>query len=215
MTPPVVSTTSADSSQKIGISSISFNVSGSLMSARSDTMPTTLWVWNVPAVSSAVVLVHHSAISRVSWHPTISDLLLISCTEADDSIYLWKSSWERPRIVSIPSQVRGGRTEARWIRTEPPKSISPGASPSQLIDLTSRARCPTLMVGNAQHFLFGYVQDEDFEAPPHRQGQGFPDANCNQGDAREEPHHWAAQDDSLGPIEVDDTFRFRRHLGIE
>ena len=181
------------------------------MSVRSDTMPTTLWIWNVPVVSSAGVLVHHSAINKVLWHPTISDLLLISCAEADDTMYLWKSTWEKPRVVSMPSHVKGGRIETRWIRTEPPKSISPGASPSQLIDLTSTARCPTLMAGNAHHFRFGYVQDEDFEAPPQCRAQDQANENHNQKYGPGE-QHWTNQEHSIGPAEVEDTFRFRRHV---
>jgi hypothetical protein len=106
-----------DVNQKTGISVIAFNADGTLITTRNDSMPTTVWIWSLKLLSPYAVLVQHSAVRSVQWHPTCPDLLMFQCVHEERLVYLWSSRWEQPRIVGMPSEKLAGRQEARWIRT--------------------------------------------------------------------------------------------------
>lgn len=92
-----------------------FNTHGTLLATRSDSTPSTLWIWSMSSPIPIAVLIHHAAIRSVHWHPTVSDLLLVHCALKNPIIYLWKSTWETPNILNLHLDKIGGKMEACWL----------------------------------------------------------------------------------------------------
>jgi hypothetical protein len=89
-----------------------------------ESMPTTLWIWDVGTRIIRTVLILHAPIAKVTWHPRIDELLLIRC-EGEESrglIHMWDPSWESPMIIDFASQIPGGallgKTVGRWLSSE-------------------------------------------------------------------------------------------------
>ncbi|KAI9893305.1 MAG: hypothetical protein M1814_000435 [Vezdaea aestivalis] len=211
ISPPVLKSTPSEGSVRAGVSLLSFSAAaGGLMATRADNVPTSLWIWDLEALTLKVVLVHHSPVRVASWHPTIKDLLLIQCTNADGCLYLWKSTWDKPRVSRLPFDKATGTIEAQWLWTDAPRSISPGASPSELVDLVHRGRPATFMYGDPTKFVLGYVEDEDFGSNDDHVPLGDLEAGqCN--DQAVNLQQSEIGEESFGTEPADDTFRFRWH----
>jgi len=93
-------------------------------------MPTTVWIWDLASKILKAVLIQHSAIAKISWHPTISELLMVRCEgeECKALAYLWEPSWESPRILDFAARLPEGkiigRSIIRWLET-PKETSSP------------------------------------------------------------------------------------------
>lgn len=96
---------------------MTFCSDGSLLVTKSDFAPTTVWVWSMHSSKAVAILIHHSPVKHIGWHPTEPELLLIHCAIPEPVIHLWKSSWEIPRIVNLPLQRASGRLEAHWLQS--------------------------------------------------------------------------------------------------
>ncbi|KAF2843548.1 WD40 repeat-like protein [Patellaria atrata CBS 101060] len=116
-TPPIAPTTPSDSSLKQGVSLISFNSDGTLVATRSDSFPTTVWIWDLTRLTPLTVLVQHSAVRQLLWHPSRSELLLTHCTQDEPIIYLYDSMKTVPQLLSLASHFTkpGPRQDARWL----------------------------------------------------------------------------------------------------
>jgi WD40 repeat protein len=121
--PPVAtaSPVRADSTQTGGTNILSFDHSGTLLATRSESMPTTIWIWDLASKGLRAVLILHAPIARVAWHPSINEILLIRC-EGEDSkglVHLWEPSWETPKILDFGTQLPEGKilgkAVARWL----------------------------------------------------------------------------------------------------
>ena len=98
-----------------GISLMDFNIDGTLLASRSDSTPSTLWIWSMTSQTPIAVLIHHAAIRSIHWHPTTADLLLIHCALENPVVHLWKSTWEMPVIREIYLDTIGGRMDTSWL----------------------------------------------------------------------------------------------------
>ncbi|CAD6581432.1 MAG: hypothetical protein ASARMPREDX12_000461 [Alectoria sarmentosa] len=116
-TPPTSLSLGKSDSPTHGISAIAFNSDGTLLATRNDFIPTTVWIWSLNNSSAIDVLIHHSAVKQVTWHPSQSDLLLIHCAIPEPAVHLWKTTWHAPRILMLPLQRIGGRLEASWLQS--------------------------------------------------------------------------------------------------
>lgn len=63
------------------------------------------------------ILIHHSTVKQILWHPSQSDLLLIHCAIPEPAVHLWKTTWHAPQILMLPLQRIGGRLEASWLKS--------------------------------------------------------------------------------------------------
>ena len=98
-----------------GISLMDFNTDGTLLATRSDSTPSTLWIWSMTSQTPIAVLIHHAAVRSAHWHPTTADLLLIHCALDNPVVHLWKSTWEMPVIREIYLDTIGGRMDTSWL----------------------------------------------------------------------------------------------------
>ena len=115
--PPTSATMSKSPNPPRGISILTFSADGLLLAVKDDSLPTTVWIWSLHTFTIFAILIHHSPVKRLSWHPEEADLLLIHCAIPEPSVHLWKSSWDAPRIASLPLDARSGKLEASWLRS--------------------------------------------------------------------------------------------------
>lgn len=75
------------------------------------------------------VLILHTPIAKVTWHPSIDELLMIRC-EGDENrglVNLWDPSCDVPKIVDFSASIPGGKvlgkTVVRWLNLESPQPV--------------------------------------------------------------------------------------------
>jgi hypothetical protein len=86
---------------------MSFDASSGLIATRLDDVPSTVWIWDIQASELRAVLLFHSAVQSVTWHPTTRETLLISC-EGDlynGTVFVWDPLSEGPRTIDFLSQL--------------------------------------------------------------------------------------------------------------
>ena len=191
--PPSQSSLSGKGDSITGISLVRFSIDGTLLAARSDSTPSTLWLWSMQSRSPIAALIHHTVIRNIHWHPTIEDLVLVHCALDCPVIYLWKASWERPKILSPHLHKAGGRMEASWIFT-------PANDP------------PQFAIGNAQNYITASIDPAGELLIPQEPEELFghgPDDRFDESlidfSAIKIPHN----DLTDGSNGLEDTFRFK------
>ena len=199
------------------ISHLVFNASGTLLASRSQSIPTSVWIWSMDTLSLVAVLIHHGSIKRLQWHPEKEGLLMIHCSTQDPVIHIWNSdSNSVPTIRKMPLEKSGGKLEARWLCDAPKDK-------------------PRLMLANAQNYAVQYAfeKDETSDMPSMAQIVGieredmFDEGNSmdlspikldhdfawnliDRSHENSNEEQWHMSDD------MDDTFDYRRrfHVGV-
>ena len=121
--PPTAPPAPADASPKIGISSIAFNADGAMLANLDATAPTTAWLWDISKRTARAVLIQHSPVRSIAWHPTNPALLLIQCTHEESTVYIYDAtpSTNLPYAIRLPLLKASGNFMARWIYTDADK----------------------------------------------------------------------------------------------
>jgi WD40 repeat protein len=65
-----------------GVAESCFSCDGRYLATRDGRMLNTVWIWNMTTLLPHAVLIQHTNVRRVTWHPTQSDTLMIDCAEA-------------------------------------------------------------------------------------------------------------------------------------
>ena len=115
--PPTSDVISKTAPPKTGISLMTFDCSGTMLATRSDSTPTTAWIWCLKSGRLLAALIHHSPIKRLEWHWQ-EQLLMIQCSVPDPILHLWKSTWVSPTTLTIPLQSERNKNlkfEATWL----------------------------------------------------------------------------------------------------
>jgi len=193
---------------------MTFDNSGILLATRTENMPTAVWIWDVGTKILRAVIILHSPIAKITWHPIIDELLLIRC-DGDESrglVHLWDPSWDKPKIIDFASQIPGGKvigkTVGRWLGMD---SVS-----------------PAIFFSDTQDCILASVSSSEEELPwQDAEVRGFD----IYGQQEESPLNLVAADEkrpytrvdalmdddgmtrmSGGSDEVEDTFRFRKFV---
>ncbi|RKF75373.1 putative WD repeat-containing protein C32H8.09 [Golovinomyces cichoracearum] len=109
---------------KIGVNSMSFDKSGSLLATKIEESSTTVWIWDLMTCMLRDVFVLQATVAKILWHPTIDRQLMVLCEgeEARRFVYFWHPSWSVPHIFDFAAHLSEGRvlgrTVTRWIQTE-------------------------------------------------------------------------------------------------
>ncbi|KAH7037671.1 WD40 domain-containing protein [Microdochium trichocladiopsis] len=111
---------SGSSDAKSGCNLIAFDCSCTLLVTRLAAAPSTLWIWDIPNAELRAVLVYHSDVVQVQWHPTQAELLLIRCEAAAlGTIFVWDPLSQGPRTLGIESRLKlrkiTGKLQVRWL----------------------------------------------------------------------------------------------------
>ncbi|KAL9008691.1 MAG: hypothetical protein Q9180_009478, partial [Flavoplaca navasiana] len=104
-----------------GIALMEFNhPRGDLLASSTSDTPSTLWIHSIGATSAHTVtaLIHQSPIKALFWHPVVEDLLLVQCAIAEPTVYLWKASWNEPKIVSLSFKAPVEKLKAMWLASD-------------------------------------------------------------------------------------------------
>jgi hypothetical protein len=197
----------------LGVSSLEFNVDGTLLATKSDVTPSTVWIWYPHRATAAAVLIHHSPVKKIKWNPTIADELMIHCNITQSAVHIWRAAWKTPKVVHVHLKKPGGRMNAAWVST-------------------NAANRSSLMLGNFQNYAIAHIDHEGELIPSAKHGEALelgPEDMFDEdklvdisptipfGDESQvkaghglldnrAPGQWNKFD------EVDDTFDYRRHL---
>jgi len=115
--PPTSTSLAMATAPRSGISLMTCNPDGPLLATRNDIVPTTVWIWSLQTGRALAVLIHHSPIRQLAWHPTASDVLLVQCAIPQPVAHLWRPTWESPRVATLPLERANGRLDVRWLQS--------------------------------------------------------------------------------------------------
>ncbi|KAK5164552.1 uncharacterized protein LTR77_009758 [Saxophila tyrrhenica] len=79
--PPLSRTKTTTEPAELGIAEATFSCDGSWLATRDERMLNTVWIWNMATLNAHAVLVQHSNVRKLHWHPTRPDELLLDCGE--------------------------------------------------------------------------------------------------------------------------------------
>lgn len=106
---------------RTGSATAVFDASSNLLATQLEDSPSTVWVWDLGSSELRSVVIFHGNIKRLTWHPSIRELLMIAC-EGDEYaglVFLWDPLLEGPRTLSLvpsfPSPKLSGKSQCSWI----------------------------------------------------------------------------------------------------
>ena len=213
--PPTSSSLTKAANPPRGISIIAFNADGSLLATKDDAVPTTVWIWSLQSGIAIAILIHHSPVKHIAWHPTESDLLLVQCAISVPWAHLWKSSWEAPRIARLSLGRTAGKLEAGWL-------LSPESSQYNLMISSAHQFNTTLLSVSGEIVSQPRSIDEgDIHPNENNAEELFDEGNSFDLSPIKITHDETIDVDDneisgsvfgMGNEMVDDTFHYRRHV---
>ncbi|KAI0976170.1 hypothetical protein F4678DRAFT_216011 [Xylaria arbuscula] len=118
--PPGLSPNSISGSRH-GCNLAKFDPSSSLLASRLEDAPSTIWIWDVPTSELRAVIMYHANITKVEWHPSKPELLLMRCEGEEYSglVFVWDPLSSGPCPIDfsrhLPSSKVTGRSDATWL----------------------------------------------------------------------------------------------------
>ncbi|RYC64726.1 hypothetical protein CHU98_g1434 [Xylaria longipes] len=121
VSPPGLSPDSV-SDARHGCNLAKFDSSSSLLASRLEDAPSTVWIWDVPTSELRAVLMYHASVTKVEWHPSQPELLLVRCEgEGSSLVFVWDPLSNGPRPIDflrhLPIAKVTGRADATWLGT--------------------------------------------------------------------------------------------------
>ena len=210
--PPTSASMSKSPNPPRGISVLTFSPDGFMLAIKDDSLPTSVWIWSLHTFTVIAILIHHSPVKRLIWHPKEADLLLIHCAIPEPSIHLWKSNWEAPRIISLPLDRRGGKLEANWLLSPQPSHFK--------IFLCSSLQFTSVLVSSCGQVI---IQESNSSDGGARLANAEAEDMFDEGNSLDLSPIKITQDDTItcedddgslnsgmGNEIIDDTFHYRR-----
>ncbi|OIW33584.1 WD40 repeat-like protein [Coniochaeta ligniaria NRRL 30616] len=152
-------TTKDNSDPKTGVSSVFFDASSGLIATRLDDAPSTVWIWDIQASELRAVLLFHSEVQSVKWHPTSRETLLIRCDGDlyNGIVFVWDPLSEGPRTIDftshLPDRKVVGRSQASWLCLDDSET-------------------PSLFFSDGQNYVLASVAESDQDVPYWQGGGG-------------------------------------------
>lgn len=96
---------------------MSFDSSSVLLATRLEDAPSTVWIWDVTAAELRAVFLFHGNVSRVLWHPTIRETLLVTCDgdSYKSLLFLWDPLLAGPKPVDFSGRIANGIVQTLWL----------------------------------------------------------------------------------------------------
>lgn len=113
VSPPLSRTKPSAEPSELGVAEACFSCDGVFLATRDERMLSTVWIWNMSTLAAYTVLIQHSNVRRLQWHPTRPDLLMIDCAEG--IVYLFRAGFSDPPIPLSTSMP--GTATMSWINT--------------------------------------------------------------------------------------------------
>ncbi|KAI0408714.1 hypothetical protein F4802DRAFT_362453 [Xylaria palmicola] len=180
-----------------------FDPSSCLLASRLEDASSTIWIWDVPTSELRAVLMFHTNVTKVEWHPSQPELLLMRCEGEGYSslVFVWDPLSNGPRPIDfsrhLPSAKVTGRADATWLKT---------INESAALFFTDHAKYILLSLADA---------DTDAALPWTPQLTVNPHANMAMPTDSNMPHSNTDEDgDSTDTdeeiTELNDTFHFKK-----
>lgn len=90
VSPPLSKTKSSAGPNELGVAEARFSCDGTYLATRDERMLNTVWIWNMATLATHAVVIQHSNVRRLHWHPTRPDTLMLECGEG--IVYLYQAS---------------------------------------------------------------------------------------------------------------------------
>jgi len=99
-------------SLKAGVGMQDWSGCGRYLAARNDDLLTGLWIWDIPNLLLAGLLIHHEAVRHFAWDPVSPRLAVVT---GGSNIYFWTPVGSAVgRVPPVCRGEMGGVTEVRW-----------------------------------------------------------------------------------------------------
>lgn len=160
-------------------------------------------------------MIFHAPVAKITWHPTINELIMIRCEESRGIAHLWDPSWEKPQIINFAQQVPGGKvigkTVAKWLNSE-------SSSPALLFSDTQDCLLASLSDADDGDLPWQDSEAQGVDIYGQRTESPLDLVSTNEKKSSKVTIEALMEEDSFtrmssGSEEVDDTFHFRK--GIE
>jgi WD40 repeat protein len=108
---------------KQGISLLAFNTDGTLCATRDDSTPSVVWIWDLRSLKPRTILVQHSPIKTLTWHPHDPNRLLIHTAHDSPVLYMYTayplspgSQQDPPAILDLATHISkpNNSSHLRW-----------------------------------------------------------------------------------------------------
>ena len=113
VSPPLTRTKANAEPSELGVAEARFSCDGSYLATRDERMLNTAWVWDMATLAAHAVLIQHSNVRKLHWHPTRATTLMIDCGEG--IAYLFDAS-SREMPIPLPSSMAGNPSFC-WIHS--------------------------------------------------------------------------------------------------
>ncbi|KAF2718792.1 WD40 repeat-like protein, partial [Polychaeton citri CBS 116435] len=90
LTPPLSQTRPSTEPKDLGIVEARFSCRGQYLASRDARMLSTVWIWSARSLKSHAVIIQHTNVRRMQWHPDLEELLLLDCGE--NTCYIWDAA---------------------------------------------------------------------------------------------------------------------------
>ena len=113
ISPPLSKTKSSTEPSELGVAEARFSTDGSYLATRDERMLNTVWIWNMATFAAHAVLIQHSNVRKLHWHPTQPDILMVDCGEGIAYVFnAATTSPPSPLSTSMP-----GTPVISWVYT--------------------------------------------------------------------------------------------------
>jgi WD40 repeat protein len=112
ITVPQIKVEPTDANPRLGVGMMAFSPSSRFIASRNDNMPETVWVWDVPRLALAAVLIHRNPVLSFRWDPKKDRLAVATGT---GQMFLWAPAGAS--VVDVPAQVDFCVQNIRWAPT--------------------------------------------------------------------------------------------------
>lgn len=119
VSPPLSKAKAGSEPKDLGVAEACFSADGSYLATRDCRMLNTVWIWNTATLGAHAVVIQHSNVRRLKWHPSRSQTLMIDCAEG--FAHVWNVSSSDPPVALST----GALAKARLSWIEGPTVASP------------------------------------------------------------------------------------------
>ncbi|ROW12777.1 hypothetical protein VMCG_00419 [Cytospora schulzeri] len=183
--------TTGNTQPQSGCAIMAFDISSALLATKLDDAPSTIWIWDTTTAELRAVLLFHGNISKISWHPTIREtLLVVSEGDSYNSLaFIWDPLSSGPKPIDLSGRLTNSKLQLHWLNVS-------GLEPGALFASDSR-----------QYLLASLAVDEDEPVPWSSDGE----SSTMLSDNSQHVTTAHTDDDSEGEAsELDDTFCFKK-----
>lgn len=118
--PPLSKAKPSTEPSEIGVAEQSFSVDSRYLASVDTRMLNTVWYWDTVTWALRAVLIQHSNVRRLAWHPTRPDISLLDCAEDIAHIFDPSKPSEPPLVMATGLRPKASLS---WVHTPLPAKL--------------------------------------------------------------------------------------------